>query len=83
MLSSGNGEMEVPGSGLGDRLFLLGGIGGLFCGLGWREAGKPGDDVSVTEELEGHLKAGLPGLLRAVGLKSGHWVLTAESGLLR
>lgn len=75
-------RLEVPS--LGERVLLFGGIGGLDCGLGLRVGVR---HVSVVREGAlwlglGQRKAGLLGSLRAVGLK-WHWVLTAESGLLR
>lgn len=85
---SGTGEdmdderLEVPS--FGERVFLFGGIGGLDWGLGCRVGAQP---TSVAREPMlwlglGQRKAGLLWSLRAVGLK-WHWVLTAESGLLK
>lgn len=75
-------RLEVPS--LGERVFLFGGIGGLDCGLGWSVEVRMASvvrDGALRLGL-GQRKAGLLGSLRAVGLK-WHWVLTAESGLLR
>lgn len=75
-------RLEVPS--LGERVVLFGGIGGLHWGFGYNP-GLPLVSMLKDGALRlglGQRKAGLVGSLRAVGLK-WHWVLMAESGLLR